>query len=1072
MRPLSEVFAPGAPTLPERLRTLVVSPERELEPGITVRATFTFRNQGGAPATGVRLRFNAPDGLIYLVGSGRLDGNPLDDELGNSPLLSRAGADIGDVAPDEERRIDVAYSVAGAIENGTTVELQAALASFELPPIGSNVVRLVARSKPQLRNALTRAALETAQHPVPGSEAALTIYIHNAGESSARDVVVVAPIPEHTTYVAGSARVNGRDVERELGSSFDKAYAPIVVRSLPASASATVSYRIRIDSPLCDGTNIVAEAQVASQETAAFALDPASLTVSAVPDFSDERTSLTAEPATDVRPGGRVRLTLTAHNAGTAAAARVTANFELGENLIPVRGASTIDGSPARDRRKEPLRFALGPIDAGEAVTLCADAVLASPLEDDTVLTAAATLDWEPARDATGRRLHCDIAARSEPAFSARRNFVERKGSAIVRPGAQIEAAIELTNDGSAAAHDAVLHLRLAPELQEVAAFENSARLSLDAGAAGLPHADTIDLGGIAAQETRRVSIRARVPSPCPDRRELLVGASLHTRELGETPLREAFWRVDSHPAFAPQSSKMELADDSALRPNQLAQVDVLVTNTGTDVAHNARLRLYVSAEARLETVEGATRDKSSLSFGDIAPGGSGRARLGLRLLRSLAKEYPVTIDGVLTADAMLPVPLARLTIATAAEADFSIGSLRSDPADAVDVGDPVEWVLHVRNGGDGVAHQVAIFVDAPESLIYVPNSTTVNDVAIRDAGSSAPFAAPKGIVLNEVDPGVEAAIRWRTVVHNGLPAGTTIAQIARVRYDGEREDQFVSPDLKVRSGPVFANAIAGLPFGLDGVLGPALGAQRALTEERFMELPPATPVGEGNGAYALARLTSVPANGDEAPAHATGTLATFTSARLERALRFLREARFGGLVTHLFVVRAFLPEAIGDTHCGALAPLRDLLREELDRLFIKLRLPRYAIAPRDVETPSLRSTIERVLHEAALARGVPADPPTESIALRGSFDSTPLHELAERLGSAELATAAPWAGLARLLPNETSAFARYRSGLVDVVDRLADADSSDFIEELQQRDVAALDAELDAMLSALHETA
>ena len=92
MRTLSEVFAPGAPTLPERLRTLVVSPERELEPGMTVRATFTFRNQGGAPATGVRLRFNAPDGLIYLVGSGRLDGNAARDELGNSPLLSRAGA--------------------------------------------------------------------------------------------------------------------------------------------------------------------------------------------------------------------------------------------------------------------------------------------------------------------------------------------------------------------------------------------------------------------------------------------------------------------------------------------------------------------------------------------------------------------------------------------------------------------------------------------------------------------------------------------------------------------------------------------------------------------------------------------------------------------------------------------------------------------------------------------------------------------------------------------------------------------------------------------------------------------
>ncbi|HXM08235.1 MAG TPA: hypothetical protein VN936_12260, partial [Candidatus Acidoferrum sp.] len=97
MRTLSEVFAPGSPTLPEGLRTLVVSPERELEPGMTVRATFTFRNQGGAPATGVRVRFTLPDGLVYLVGSGDVDGTIVDDERGASPLLSRGGAPLGDV---------------------------------------------------------------------------------------------------------------------------------------------------------------------------------------------------------------------------------------------------------------------------------------------------------------------------------------------------------------------------------------------------------------------------------------------------------------------------------------------------------------------------------------------------------------------------------------------------------------------------------------------------------------------------------------------------------------------------------------------------------------------------------------------------------------------------------------------------------------------------------------------------------------------------------------------------------------------------------------------------------------
>jgi uncharacterized repeat protein (TIGR01451 family) len=1080
MRTLSEVFAPGAPTLPEGLRTLVVSPDRELEPGMTVRAKFTFRNQGGAVATGVRVRFNMPDGLVYLVGSGELDGTLLDDELGNSPLLARSGANIGDVAPGEERRIEIAYSVAGAIENGTTVELQAAVASFELPPVGSNVVRLIARSRPQLENALTRVTIE-ARNPgaVPGSEAQITVRMHNAGESSAHDVVVVAPIPEHASYVAGSARVNGREIERDLGVPFDRLYAPIVSTSLAASASATLVYRIRIGAPLPDGTQIVAHARIASQETPAFELPPAALVVRATPDFGDDRTSFAVEPAHDVRPGQRVALTLTAYNAGTAAAENATATIELPDALAVVRGASSIDGRAVRDRRKEPLFFDLGAIDAGEQVELRAEAVVVSPLADATTLAPAAVLSWQPGAESTSRRLDRSITVHSEPVLPARRNTIERAGGEVVRPDGELEATISLANDGSAAAGDVVLHLRVDPGLDDLRLFEKNSRLTLEA--------DTVDLGTLDAYATRRVSFKARVRSPYADRSEIRLGASVHTRELGETPLGEAVWRVDSHPSFDGQSSRLDLANDAVLRPNQLADVDAMVVNTGTDVAHNVRLRLYVSPEARLESVDGAIREKSSLVFGEILPGATAKARLGLRLLRSLAKEYPVTVDGVLTADAMLPVPLGRLTIATTAEPDFSVGTFRSEPIDVVDVGETVQWVLHVRNGGDGPARRVQITIAQPETLIYVPNSTTVNDVPVRDFGALPPFAGTRGIVLNDVDPGVEATIRWCDVVHNGLPAGEAIVHVAHVRYDGERDDEIISAELKVRATPVFANAIPGLPFGLDGMLGPSFGgAQRALAEERFLELPPATPVGELNGSTrALARTPLAALEGGpdspgsderesgiiEGSVHSNkvGTSVAFSGERLGRSLRLLDETRFGGLVPHLFALRTFLPDAIGDAHGGALPALRDMLREELDRLFIKLRLPSYVIAGRDVETPSLRTTIERVLHEAAAARGVPAEPPGATLVLRGNFDPAELRDCSDRIDEAELASALPWAALARLLPDGTPQLQNYRTLLVQRFDVLAQSDSAEFTEALQRKREPALDAALDVVRTSLH---
>ncbi len=897
-------------------------------------------------------------------------------------------------------------------------------------------------------------------------------------------MAVVSPIPEHTTYVAGSARVNGREIERDLGVPFDRMYAPTVSsKTLPASASATLVYRVRIDAPLRDGTRIVGSAQIASQETASFSLEAASLVVRATPDFGDDRTTFTVDPAHEVRPGERVVLSLAAYNAGTSAAENVTATVELPETLILVRGGSSIDGRAVRERRKETLAFDLGRIDSGERVELRTEAVVTSPLPDAATLDVAGVRTREPAGNDATRRFERTVAVRSEPSLPQRRNALARAGGEVIRPSDELEASIYLANDGSAAASDVVLHLRVDPALDDVRMFEKNARLSIDG--------DTIDLGSLEAFGLRKLVLRARVRSPYADRSEVRVGASVHTRELGETPLGEAIWRVDSHPSFSSDTSHLELGSDATLRPNQLADVDIALANAGTDVAHNVRVRLYVSPEARLESVDGAIREKSSLVFGEILPGASAKARLGLRLLRSLAKEYPVTIDAVLTADAMLPVPLARLTIATTAEPDFSVGTFRSEPIDVVDVGETVDWVLHVRNGGDGPARRVQITVAQPETLIYVPNSTTVNDVPVRDVGALAPFASARGIVLNDVDPGVEATIRWRDVVHNGLPAGEAILHVAHVRYDGERDDEVVSNELKVRATPVFANAIPGLPFGLDGMIGPSFGGgQRALTEERYMELPPATPVGETNGARAIGRTSYMALDGgsdaivpempgsDQAESgifdssivgNRAGTTVAFTAERLAKALRFVDEARFDGLVTHLFALRAFLPDAIGDTHAGTVTALRDALREELDRLFIKLRLPNYVIAPRDIETPSLRSTIERVLHDAGAARGVPAEPAAASVVLRGSYEPVEIQELTERLHDCELASALPWAALARLLPDASPQLAHYRSLLVERLDTLAESDSAEFMDALQRKRTPALDGALDVLRTSLH---
>lgn len=1030
---------------------------------MTVRASFTFRNQGGAVATGVRVRFNLPEGLVYLVGSGQLDGVELDDEQGNSPLLSRAGADIGDVAPGQERRIDIAYSVAGAIENGSTVELQAAVAAFELAPVGSNVVRLVAHSRPALENPMTNAAVEARGEAHPGSEATVTVRVHNAGESSAHDLVIVAPVPEHTTYVPNSVRVNGRDLERDLLAPFDRVHAPVVAATLPASATATLQYRVRIDDPLDDGTAIVARVQIASQETRAFALAPAALTVRAQPNFDGERTSFTIDPAHGVTPGSRVTLRLSAYNAGTTAASGAAVAFALPEGLIPVRGAARVDGRPIRDRnKKEALIFDLGTIPARETAELVTEATVASPMPPDTTLPVTATLRWDGAGTPGERAFEQNVTVASHPYFSPRRNRIALAGSAIVKPSDECEASIVLNNDGSAAATAAVLHLRVDPGLEDVRVLDKNAKLPLENG--------SVELEPIEPYASRRLTVRARVRTPHPDRSELRLSASLQTEELGETPLGDVTWRVDSHPAFSSEGSGLQLVADDVFRPNQLVDVIVRLRNEGTDAAQNVRLRLLVSPEARIESIEGATRERSTLLFGEIAPGSSVEARLGMRLLRSLARAYPVTVESVLSADAMLPVQLPPLTVVTTAEPNFTVGTLHSEPGDAVDAGEEVEYVLHVRNSGDGPARSARISVEVIESLIYVPNSTTVNDLPVRDTGAQSPLTSERGIVLTDVDPGVEATIRWREVVHNGLVSGEAIVRTARVSYDGDRTDEICAHELKVRCAPAFANTISGLPFGLDGMLGPAFGGgQRAIAAaEGFLELPPATPVTAVRSEVSPTAVLSLATSGNGVM-HDDGiieTIAVFDRERLERALKFLSEARFGALVTHLFAIRALFPSAAGSEEGNALHAVRESLRETLDRMFIKLRLPNYVLAPRDVETAAGRAAVETLV--SCVQPGHNEPPEGAAAVLRGSCDPEELHALRDRLLDAPLATSLPWATLARFLPDDSDALRHYRTLLATSLDDLAAVDETAFIDALQRRPYPVLDASLDVVRTQL----
>jgi len=1115
MRTLTEVFAPGEPTLPEGLRTLVVSPDRVVEPGVTVRATFAFYNMGGAAATGLRVRFTHPDGLRYLVGSAKIDDQPLDEPHGEATLLSANGADIGDVPPGVERRISVSFVVAPTIENGRTIALQAALASYETDVIGSNVVTLTARSRPDLGNSATVASIEAVRVAEPGEDVRIAARVYNAGQSSAHELTVVLPVPDRTTYVVGSARIDGRPVlTDDRGDPFGFAHAPIAATSLSPGATLTVEYRATIDSPLDNDTKVFVYGAVAAEEVPEFELARAELTVRSAARFDDERSALFADAEGDVEPGRRIRIALAGYNAGTCAADDVKLRVELPDGLRYAPGSRSIDGRSVGESEVSGL-FTFERVPAGERVEVSLDAYVVSPAVDGGQLRVLATLAY----GGGSRTFDRTFTVRAEPRFSPARNTLSLDGSSSVLPGSIARYLVTLVNDGTTSTSAAQLLLTADAGLG-ILRF-----LGAD-GEESRVQNNTIDLGELVPNVPREIVLLGTVATPIADRAELRVSAELRTREGGNLGLGTVTLITRSRPRFSPQSSRLALVANEALRPNRSTDIAVAIENEGTDVARDLRLTLDLPADLRIESVDGATRSGDAILFGDVPAGARADATLRVRLTRFVPRGSAISLGGRISGVGLLPFSVDPLTIPTLAEADFAHNaSLRTQPFETVDAGEPMYFVLAVRNTGDGPAARVNIRVALPEHTAYVPGSTAVNDVPLLDSAGGSVLWSKNGLALEDVGPGVEILARWCAIVNTPLVTGTLIAAHADVQWDGIGATQVSSAVVRVRSTPQFAVRASGLPFSVAGVAPRAsdfvhepehvpgsLPAAPIPLPRPFPVAarpdapppPPPAPVDAEDARFAPAGLSdsgaesapppqavSVASDAPTEPLPPPAPLPPIANAvfvshldlsreSVERSLAFIDQADYGGLVSHLFVVRSFFPEGVYGLD-GEVTPKfgaeRDALRSVLDRLFIKLRLPRYALTAKDLEDRSSRNVLMELVGAMRSARSSSDAVPQQDVDVRisGAIDRDRIVSRLTSLESEPLGSALPWLVLAEFLGTTitvdgaaSEALGTYRTALIAAFANVSALPLEEFHRVLAESSNPGLDAKLADVKAAL----
>ena len=1065
-----------------------------------MRATFAFTNMGGAPATGLRVRFNLPDGLRYIVGSARVDDEPLEDPRGETPLLSGNGAEIGDVSPGVEKRVQVAFSVAHAMDNGAVVELQAALASFEIPVIGSNIWRLVVRSAPNLQNPDTHLEIETLRDARPGEDLVLRARIHNAGDSSARDVVVVMPVPENTIYVANSARIDGRIVAADEREPFGYGTATIASQTLGPGAGLVVEYRVRIASPLPDRTKIYLSGAVASAEIPEFELTRVEIPIASSVRFDDDRTRFIVEPAGDVQLGQRIRVALRAHNNGTSEAVNVRIRFMLPDGVRFVPGSRLVDGRPTLEGT-DPTLFAFDLIAPGENVEASLDGTVLGPPLDGAQLAIGAQFDFGEG----SRSFEQTLVVRARPIFDQAHTSVGFVGTPSGRAGEDVKIAIRVMNEGTLIARDTILALDFDAGFDDVRFTEDGegeSRLSLERRPSGRGGA-SIPLGNLEPFKPHGVLLNARISTPIADRRELRVAATLHTREIGAVAVGSAALFTRSRPRFSPAGCAIELLGNEPLRPDRAAEFAVRVNNEGTDIGRDVRVQLTFSPELKFEAVEGATREGNTLIFGDIGPGSRAEAHIRVRLAGFVRRGSVMTIEGRLSGVGMLPLAMRPATVQTYAEPDFAKGAtFTAEPRDTVETGEPLYFLIGLRNDGDGTARRVVIRTPLTANTTYSPGSTSINDVPLIDNAGGSLLWSASGLVLEDVDPGVEGFIRWRAIVNTPLPAGTLIESRAEIEWDGVGSTMATLQPIRVRSTPAFAIRPAGLPFGVEGAVTtpsteayetpsplprayPALAAARSVPSatqmmrpDRALQPPPPAPAPVPEMASEPGETTYMapPENINE-----PHSFLFFTEDRLTRTVTFLEHAEFPGLLKHLFVLRAFFPDVfvgqLNATTNEKLATLSDAIRSQLDRLFMKLRLPRYALVSKDLEDRAARTALHELIEtlEAPAISRIAPPPLSRNIVARieGSLDVERLRKIRPLLEGAPLGAVYPWIALCLLIGDtvvlssgeRSTALGNYRDALVGILDQVSALPLSEFHRVLEISTNADLDAELNGVL-------
>lgn len=414
-----------------------------VKPGDHIDYAIIIENEaaGTDVATGLELTDTTPANTTYVAGSATLDDNPIPGT--DNPFAF--GQALSDLAPGERHTATFRVRVEEPLPNETPISNTATVSAANHADVSDSANHTVS-SAPTLTVDKTAEPAEGGTIK-PGETITYSIAVTNefGATETATNVVVTDPAPEDTTFVEGSATLDGAPVAGS-GNPFATGFA---LPEMEPGDSHTLSLQVMVSSPLENGKSLANTVTVASDQTESLQ-DTVTHTVDSEAILSITKSAFPAE-ATLVTPGTTIDYTILVENDATATdlGRGLVLTDPTPENTTFVAESATLDGAPLPGA-ENPLEagLALADLAPDESHVVTYSVTVDLPLANGTVITNLATLTASNHSEVSDG---ADHTVDSEAVVTAGAEITPAEGSRV-EPGDKITYRLTFQNDAAATA--------------------------------------------------------------------------------------------------------------------------------------------------------------------------------------------------------------------------------------------------------------------------------------------------------------------------------------------------------------------------------------------------------------------------------------------------------------------------------------------------------------------------------------------------------------------------------------------------------------------------------------------